>query len=85
EEAVELAAEKGADIQYSVYAESPFFYYYEDGVTHEVWFEDARSAQARMRLVEEYGLAGLSIWTADRLWRPALAVLESLFCVEKTL
>ena len=38
-----------------------------------------------MRLVEEYGLAGLSIWTADRLWRPALAVLESLFCVEKTL
>ena len=84
--AVELAVSRGAEIRYDPRAQAPWFRYTDgEGRAHVVWFEDARSAQARMRLVEEYGLAGLSIWTADRLWRPALAVLESLFCVEKTL
>ena len=50
-----------------------------------VWFEDARSVRARLRLVEEYGLAGVSIWTADRLWQPIPALIESLYSVEKIL
>ena len=48
-----------------------------------VWYEDVRSALSRLKLVEEYRLAGVSVWTADALWRPALAALESLFDVEK--
>ena len=55
------------------------------GQRHVVWFEDARSIRARLRLVAEYGLAGISIWTADRLWRPVYAMLESLYSVEKIL
>ena len=50
-----------------------------------VWYEDVRSALARLKLVEEYDLAGLSVWTADALWRPALAALESLYDVEKVI
>ena len=84
--AVELAVSRGAEIRFDAQAQAPRFRYLDDaGRIHVVWFEDARSALARMRLVREYELAGLSIWTADRLWRPALAVLESLYCVEKTL
>ena len=29
---------------------------------HIVWFENERSWQARLALVTEYGLAGISIW-----------------------
>ena len=84
--AQELAASRWAEIRYDETAQAPYFHYTDTaGRRHVVWFEDARSIRARLRLVEDYGLAGLSIWTADRLWRPALAVLESLFSVEKNL
>ena len=65
-------------------AEAAWFNYTDTtGQRHVVWFEDARSVRARLALVEEYGLAGISIWTADRLWRPIYALLEDSFSVEK--
>ena len=76
----------GAPIRFDAGAQAPWFNYTDaEGRTHVVWFEDARSARARLRLVEEYGLAGISIWTADDLNRPMLAVLESMYSVEKIL
>ena len=48
-----------------------------------VWFEDLRSAAARFRLVGEYGLAGLSWWTADRPFLPALLLQQTLFDVAR--
>ena len=50
---------------------------------HAVWYEDARSWQARLALAEEFDLAGISIWTVDKLYRPGLEVLGSTFSVEK--
>ena len=46
-------------------------------------FEDPTAGALIGRLVEEYGLAGISIWTADRMWRPIYALIESMFSVEK--
>ncbi|MBQ9685071.1 MAG: LysM peptidoglycan-binding domain-containing protein [Oscillospiraceae bacterium] len=84
--AINLAISRGAPIRYDTVAQAPWFNYVDAaGRTHVVWFEDARSARARLRLVEEYGLAGISIWTADQLNRPMLAVLESMYSVEKIL
>ena len=84
--AVDLAVSKWAEIQYDTTAQAPWFNYTDaENKRHVVWFEDARSAQARLRLVEEYELAGISIWTADKLYRPALYVLQSLFSTEKLL
>ena len=84
--AQELAASRWAEIRYDAKAEAPWFNYTDPaGKRHVVWFEDARSIRARLRLVEEYGLAGISIWTADRLWRPIYEVLESMYSVEKLL
>ena len=52
----------GADVQYDEEAQAPFFTYTSpDGSEHIVWFEDERSWRARLALVEEYGLAGISI------------------------
>lgn len=53
----------GVDVQYDEEAQAPFFTYTSpDGSEHIVWLEDERSWRARLALVEEYGLAGISIW-----------------------
>ena len=53
----------GVAVQYDEEAQAPFFTYTTPaGVDHIVWFENEKSWQARLALVEEYGLAGVSIW-----------------------
>jgi spore germination protein len=66
QEAIRLAARFGPDIQYDWQSQSPFFRYWdEEGREHEVWFEDARSIQAKFDLVKELGLRGVSYWKLD--------------------
>ena len=85
-EAVTLAGQVGATIQFDETAQSPFFRYRDgDGKLHEVWFEDARSLRAKYALVNEYDLAGVSFWNLNHLFRANFIVLESMFSVEKVL
>ena len=85
-DAVTLAGQVGAGIQYDQAAQSPFFRYYDkDGRQHEVWFEDARSLRAKYGLVNEYGLAGVSFWNLNNPFHTNFIVLESMFSVEKVL
>ena len=79
EEAIRLAGEKGAEIQYDNTVEAPFFVYTESGEEHRVWFEDARSLSARLRLLPEYGLRGALYWNFDRPNPQNLALLDLLF------
>ncbi|MCD7845005.1 MAG: LysM peptidoglycan-binding domain-containing protein [Oscillospiraceae bacterium] len=82
--AVTLAEQVGAAIQFDQTAQSPFFLYTDSGGSqHEVWFEDARSLQAKYALVSEYGLAGVSFWSLNSLFRTSFLVLESMYSVEK--
>ncbi|MBQ7339045.1 MAG: LysM peptidoglycan-binding domain-containing protein [Clostridia bacterium] len=81
-EAVILARDRGADIMYDEVAQAPNFNYFlrgEDGVAreHEVWFEDARSMQAMLRLMPEYGLRGMAIWNIMRYFPQLYLVLNS--------
>jgi len=63
QEAIIRAAAHNAPIQYDEIAQSPFYRYRGDqNRLHEVWFEDARSAQAKFDTVKEYGLPGISYW-----------------------
>ena len=63
QEAVHLAAKYGVAIQYDETYQSPFFRYTDEGgQKHEVWFEDARSMQAKFDTVKQYGLRGVSYW-----------------------
>ena len=83
-EAVTLAGQVGASIQFDQVAQSPFFRYRgTGGKQHEVWFEDARSLRAKYTLVNEYGLAGVSFWNLNHLFRTNFIVLESMFYAEK--
>lgn len=64
QEAMSRAVKYGTAIQYDTVTQSPFFRYRDaQGREHEVWFEDARSAQAKFDTVKEYNLRGISYWT----------------------
>lgn len=77
EEAVRLAAEKKASIEYDEEAQAPYFRYFDRAggtpVEHIVWFEDARSIQAMLQLMNRFGLDGVGIWNGMRdfsqLWQ----------------
>ncbi len=61
--AIETAKRYNAAIQYDWRAQAPFFEYYdEQGRAHIVWFEDARSIQAKSHLVTQYNLRGIGYW-----------------------
>ncbi|NLY43727.1 MAG: LysM peptidoglycan-binding domain-containing protein [Clostridiaceae bacterium] len=84
--AVDLAARMRAAIQYDQRAESPFFTYYDSsGRQHIAWFEDARSVQAKLRLVNEYKLGGVSYWTIGRYFPQLWLVQDALYDVRKVI
>jgi len=83
--AVEQSFRVRAAIQYDTTSQSPFYRYYTSGRQHEVWFEDARSINAKLRLVNEYNLGGVSYWTINRYFPQNWLVLQSLYDVRKVL
>ena len=82
QEAVEIAVRYGAEIQYDETAQSPWFQYTaEDGVVHQVWFEDARSMSAKLRLVQAYSLYGAGYWNLMRPYPQGWVLLNTLYDV----
>lgn len=71
--ALKLASERGAEIKWSDLYKSPFFYYWdEEGIKHEVWFESSNSLAFKLDMVQKYGLQGIAIWrlgnSTDKFW-----------------
>jgi spore germination protein len=63
QQAIQIAAENNVPIQYNTRSQAPTFRYTAaDGKQHEVWFEDARSIQAKFDLIKELNLRGMSYW-----------------------
>ncbi|ASN03550.1 LysM peptidoglycan-binding domain-containing protein [Virgibacillus necropolis] len=82
--AVQLAAEYGVEIQYNETYQAPFFRYVdESGQEHEVWFEDARSVQAKYDTVKDYNLRGVSYWVLGQSFPENWAVLGDNFTIRK--
>ena len=70
--------------RYDTTAQAPFFNYYDaQGDVTRCGSTDARSIQARMRLVAEYGLAGVSFWTINQLFRTNFLVIQSMYGINK--
>jgi len=84
QEAVERAYKYNATIQYEVLSQSPFYKYTDENeVSHEVWFEDSRSAQAKFDLVKDYDLRGISYWVLGYPYPQNWALFEDNFIVRK--
>lgn len=63
QQAVRLAIEKKVPIQYDMRAQAPFFNYTdENNQAHIVWFEDARSIQAKFQMIKRLDLRGIAYW-----------------------
>ncbi len=69
-EAVNIAINNNSIIMFDEISKTPFFSYVEDNVTHEVWFEDARSILEKYKLIKEYNLYGFGCWQIMQLFRP---------------
>ena len=82
-QAVRIAIENGAVIQFDPVAQSPYFYYWLEGVEHEVWFEDVRSLQAKFDLIREYELRGCGYWQIMQWFRANWLLLQNNFYILK--
>jgi len=86
EEAVAIASQKKAVIEYNDQVQAPYFYYVDDvGASHVVWFEDARSTRAKCLLASNRGLYGLGIWNVMRPYTQLSTILNELFDITKLL
>lgn len=81
--AIELAIQYNIAIQYDETAQAPYFHYTDgSGTVHEVWFEDARSLEAKLRLISDYGFLGAGIWNIMRPFSQLWLVADSLYDIE---
>lgn len=85
QQAIEQAARVNARIEFDTTSMAPFYNYYVNGVQHEVWFDDARSIEARLRLINRYNLGGASYWTINSFFAQNWLVLDSLYNVRKVI
>lgn len=82
--AIEIAAENNVPIRYDNTAQAPYFDYTDnEGRQHRVWFEDARSIQAKFNLVRELGLRGVSYWKLGLSFPQNWLLIEENFDVVK--
>ena len=82
-QAVDLARQYGATINYDETAQAPYFHYTdEEGLEHTVWFEDVRSIQARLQLAIDKGIRGVSYWSLDREFTANWLLLASMVHIE---
>lgn len=79
DEAVQIAIRNGSAIRYSETDQSPWFRYNEGGKEHELWFEDARSLTAKLRLVRDLGLLGMGIWQLGALNAQLINLMGEFF------
>ncbi len=84
QQAIDIARRNNARILYDNNAQAPYFRYRDaDGKEHEVWFEDARSIQAKFNLVKELDLLGMSYWKLGLSFPQNWLLLENNFITVK--
>ncbi len=84
QQAIELAKRENVSIKYDYEAQAPYFNYTDkEGVKHEVWFEDARSIQAKFDLIKKYGLRGISYWKLGLSFPQNWLLLQDNFNIRK--
>lgn len=84
-EAVLRADNLGAEIQFNENSQAPFYEYSQNGINHIVWLENARSTAARLQLVNDFNLGGLSYWTVNQFYEQNWRVVDSMFNIRKVL
>ena len=84
QQAIDIARVNNVPIQYDTRAQAPFFRYRDsEGRQHEVWFEDARSIQAKFNLLKELNLFGMAFWRLGLSFPQVWLLIQDNFNVTK--
>lgn len=84
QQAILIATDREVDIEYDYVAQAPNFEYTDDtGVRHVVWFEDARSIQAKFDLIKQFNLRGIMYWKLGLAFPQNWLLLEDNFAIRK--
>ena len=84
QQAIALARSSNQAISYDEEAQAPYFFYYDnEGNQHEVWFEDARSIQAKFQLIKDRNLRGISYWKLGLAFPQNWFLLNEQFNIQK--
>ena len=84
QQAIAIAVREEVDIQYDYVAQAPHFNYTDSNdVYHEVWFEDARSIQAKFDLIKEFNLRGIMYWKLGLAFPQNWLLLTDNFSIRK--
>lgn len=81
--ALDIALDRGANIMFDNKAKSPYFNYVDNNQNHVVWFEDARSINEKLNIVDKYNLAGISYWTINNLYPVIWSVISNRYNIKK--
>lgn len=86
-QALELADQKRAAIEYDGESAAPFFRYFErvngKAEEHIVWFENARSYEALIALIDEFALDGMGVWNGMRRYLPLWQVVNATYNIRR--
>ncbi len=80
-QAIEIAIAHNAVIEFDQVSMSPHFTYEQDGIQHEVWFEDVRSLKEKFSLIQDYRLRGAGYWQIMNLFRANWLLLADTFYI----
>jgi spore germination protein len=84
QQAIAIARENNVSILYDETAQAPYFRYTDaNNKEHEVWFEDARSIQAKFNLIKELNLNGIAYWKLGLSFPQNWLLLSDQFNIEK--
>jgi spore germination protein len=84
QQAIQLASKYNESIEYDYKAQAPHFNYTDENKKeHTVWFEDARSIQAKFDLIKELNLRGISYWKLGLSFPQNWLLIANNFEVEK--
>jgi spore germination protein len=87
--AIELALLTGSTIMFEERSQAPYYEYYTSSagttVRHIVWFSDARTIDALMKFVPEFGIQGAGIWNIMNYFDQMWLVINSQYGINKVL
>ena len=84
--AIALAKQAYAIIQFDEASQTPYFYYISlEGVEHFIWFKDARTVDAILNLVFEYGLKGVAVWNIMYYYSVPWLIINTQYDIESVL